>query len=66
MILCRNVMIYFDRTLQDRVHELFYDSLAHVRHPRRSGHKESFRFTPREDGYEELDAERAASTGRSK
>lgn len=27
VILCRNVMIYFDRTLQNRVHELFYESL---------------------------------------
>ena len=27
VIVCRNVMIYFDRTLQDRVHELFYKSL---------------------------------------
>src|SRR3954449_8537710 len=26
LILCRNVMIYFDKTLQDRVHHLFYDS----------------------------------------
>ena len=28
VIICRNVMIYFDRTLQDRVHRLFYESLA--------------------------------------
>lgn len=27
-ILCRNVLIYFDRGLQARVHGLFYDSLA--------------------------------------
>src|SRR4029078_6947108 len=27
VILCRNVMIYFDRSLQTRVHDLFYDSL---------------------------------------
>jgi chemotaxis protein methyltransferase CheR len=27
VILCRNVMIYFDRSLQARVHELFYESL---------------------------------------
>ena len=26
--MCRNVMIYFDRTLQDRVHQLFLDSLS--------------------------------------
>ena len=28
IILCRNVMIYFDTTLQHRVHNLFYESLA--------------------------------------
>lgn len=28
VILCRNVMIYFDNTLQQQVHRLFYDSLA--------------------------------------
>jgi chemotaxis protein methyltransferase CheR len=28
IIICRNVMIYFDRELQDRVHQLFYDSLS--------------------------------------
>jgi len=27
VIICRNVMIYFDRTLQERVHRLFFDSL---------------------------------------
>src|SRR5205823_1517743 len=28
LILCRNVMIYFDWTLQEQVHDLLYDSLA--------------------------------------
>src|SRR4051794_2698844 len=28
VIMCRNVMIYFDRELQARVHHLFYDSLT--------------------------------------
>jgi len=28
VILCRNVLIYFDKTLQSKVHSLFYDSLA--------------------------------------
>ena len=27
VILCRNVLIYFNSTLQDRVHKLFYESL---------------------------------------
>ena len=54
-ILCRNVMIYFDRALQDRVHDLFYESLATFG-VLALGHKESIRFTPHEDRYEELDA----------
>ena len=44
MILCRNVMIYFDRALQNRVHELFYDSLERFG-ILALGHKESIRFT---------------------
>jgi chemotaxis protein methyltransferase CheR len=28
MIICRNVLIYFDRDLQNKVHRLFYDSLV--------------------------------------
>ncbi|QOR66904.1 protein-glutamate O-methyltransferase CheR [Cytobacillus suaedae] len=28
VIICRNVLIYFDQDLQNRVHQLFYDSLA--------------------------------------
>ena len=53
-ILCRNVMIYFDRALQTRVHELFYDSLEHLG-ILALGHKESIRFTGIESAYEELD-----------
>jgi chemotaxis protein methyltransferase CheR len=55
VILCRNVMIYFDRTLQTRVHQLFYDSLEHLG-ILAVGHKESIRFTGFESAYEELDA----------
>jgi chemotaxis protein methyltransferase CheR len=54
VILCRNVMIYFDRTLQTRVHQLFYDSLERLG-VLALGHKESIRFTGFEDRYEELD-----------
>jgi chemotaxis protein methyltransferase CheR len=54
VILCRNVMIYFDRTLQNRVHQLFYDSLDHLG-ILALGHKESIRFTGFEHLYEELD-----------
>jgi chemotaxis protein methyltransferase CheR len=56
VILCRNVMIYFDRTLQTRVHQLFYDSLEHLG-VLALGHKESIRFTGLEHAYEELDAQ---------
>lgn len=55
VILCRNVMIYFDRTLQTHVHELFYESLERFG-VLALGHKESIRFTGFEDRYEELDA----------
>jgi len=53
-ILCRNVMIYFDRSLQNRVHELFYESLETFG-VIGLGHKESMRFTPFEDRFEDLD-----------
>jgi chemotaxis protein methyltransferase CheR len=53
-ILCRNVMIYFDKDLQARVHQLFYESLERFG-ILALGHKESIRFTGIEDVYEELD-----------
>ena len=34
VVVCRNVLIYFDKTLQDRVHRLFHDSLARFGDPR--------------------------------
>jgi chemotaxis protein methyltransferase CheR len=55
VILCRNVMIYFDRTLQNRVHRLFYESLERFG-ILALGHKESIRFTGFEDDYEDLNA----------
>ena len=55
VIVCRNVMIYFDRSLQDKVHELFYESLA-MFGVLALGHKESIRFTRHQAEYEELDA----------
>jgi chemotaxis protein methyltransferase CheR len=54
VIVCRNVMIYFDRTLQNRVHELFYESLVRLG-VLGLGHKETIHFSPVEDRYEELD-----------
>jgi chemotaxis protein methyltransferase CheR len=56
VIVCRNVMIYFDRSLQDHVHELFYDSLP-VFSVLALGHKESIAFSPHAESYEELDAQ---------
>jgi chemotaxis protein methyltransferase CheR len=55
VIVCRNVMIYFDRSLQDKVHDLFYESLA-MFGVLALGHKESIRFTRHAAAYEELDA----------
>jgi chemotaxis protein methyltransferase CheR len=54
VIVCRNVMIYFDRTLQNRVHELFYESLVHLG-MLGLGSKETVHFSPFEERYEELD-----------
>lgn len=54
VVVCRNVMIYFDRVLQDRVHRLFYESLA-MFGVLGLGHKESVRFSPHADEFEELD-----------
>jgi chemotaxis protein methyltransferase CheR len=55
VILCRNVMIYFDRKLQDRVHSLFYESLVQLGFLG-LGSKESLRFSKFESCYEEVDA----------
>ena len=54
VVLCRNVLIYFGRDLQRRVHRLFYDSLARFG-VLGLGQKETLRFTGLEDCYEELD-----------
>jgi chemotaxis protein methyltransferase CheR len=56
LILCRNVMIYFNRRLQDRVHHLLYDSLANFG-VLGLGAKETLSLTPLEDRYEEMDAQ---------
>jgi chemotaxis protein methyltransferase CheR len=54
VIVCRNVMIYFGKTLQDRVHELYYESLDPFG-ILALGQKESIRFTKYEERYEALD-----------
>ena len=55
VIVCRNVMIYFDRSLQARVHRLFHESLAPFG-VLALGHKESLSFSPHAQAFEELDA----------
>ena len=54
VILCRNVLIYFDKTLQARVLALFYDSLA-MFGVLVLGSKESLRFSPYEECYQQID-----------
>jgi len=56
LILCRNVLIYFGRDLQNRVHRVFYDSLASFG-VLGLGQKETIRFSPNEGCYSELDPE---------
>lgn len=56
MVLCRNVLIYFDRNLQGRVASLFHDSLA------RGGflclgNRESLQFTSVADRFKIVDGE---------
>jgi len=55
VILCRNVMIYFNKALQERVHNLIYESLS-MFGVFGLGNKESLKFTPRQDFYEKLDS----------
>lgn len=55
VIICRNVLIYFDRDLQDRVHRLFYDSLSDGGFLG-LGNREGVAFTRYADNYEEIDA----------
>jgi chemotaxis protein methyltransferase CheR len=53
VILCRNVMIYFNRGLQERTHSLFHASLA-MFGILGLGSRESLRFMPHEHMYEPL------------
>jgi chemotaxis protein methyltransferase CheR len=53
VVLCRNVLIYFDKALQSRVHALFYESLSTFG-VLALGSKESLRFSRFEDCYEPL------------
>jgi chemotaxis protein methyltransferase CheR len=55
LILCRNVLIYFNKTLQERVHKLIFESLS-LDGFLAVGNKESIHFTGYERYYNELDA----------
>ena len=54
VILCRNVMIYFNSQLQANVHHLLYESLV-MFGILGLGAKETLKFSPHEDAYEEID-----------
>ena len=55
VILCRNVMIYFNDVLTARVHGLLYESLAMAGFLC-LGNRESIKFTPYETSYEPFDS----------
>ena len=54
LIMCRNVMIYFDKKLQDHVHTLFHKSLVNFG-VLTLGRKESIKATAVEHRYNEID-----------
>jgi chemotaxis protein methyltransferase CheR len=56
VILCRNVMIYFNKDLQARAHNLLYDSLS-MFGVFGLGNKESLKFTPQAGSYEHLNGQ---------
>lgn len=55
LIMCRNVLIYFDRTLQDRVFKLFDDSLTHSAFLC-LGSKESLKFSTTAPNFDEFNS----------
>lgn len=56
LVLCRNVLIYFNKRLQERAFELFCDSLRHGGFLA-LGSKESLRFSKTAGSFEALDPE---------
>lgn len=54
LIICRNVLIYFNQDLQNRVLNLFYGSLCHFGYLG-LGNKESLLFTDRRNLFREID-----------
>ncbi|MEO8562780.1 MAG: protein-glutamate O-methyltransferase CheR [bacterium] len=55
VIFCRNVLIYFDKALQNQVHSLFYSSLV-MFGILALGSRESLKFSQYEPSYEKLSA----------
>ncbi|RKQ18318.1 protein-glutamate O-methyltransferase CheR [Oceanobacillus bengalensis] len=53
VIICRNVLIYFNKTLQAKVHQLFYESLG-MFGILGLGDKETIAYTNQADHYKEL------------
>ena len=53
VVFCRNVLIYFNRQLQDRVHRLFYQSLVRFGFLA-LGARETVQFTAHQSAYEDL------------
>ncbi|WP_141433874.1 protein-glutamate O-methyltransferase CheR [Bacillus sp. 03113] len=56
IIICRNVMIYFNKQLQNHVHRLLYDSLG-LNGFLGLGHREEVRFTSYAEFYNEFNPE---------
>jgi chemotaxis protein methyltransferase CheR len=54
VILCRNVLIYFNQHLQERVHSLLYESLT-MFGILGLGQQETIKFNPREGSYAEIE-----------
>lgn len=57
LILCRNVLIYFDKDLQNKVFRLFDESLRRLGYLA-LGTKETVRFSPLEQRYQQIGAEK--------
>jgi chemotaxis protein methyltransferase CheR len=53
LVLCRNVLIYFNRALQERVHRLLYQSLGRLGFLG-LGARETLQFTPHEEQYRQV------------
>jgi len=57
LIICRNVLIYFDKKLQERVFHLFDDSLENLGYLA-LGSKETLRFSHLQNHYQQLDVQK--------